>query len=203
MKKYVITIAREFGCGAREIAKKLANELEIPLFDKELVDLVAEDIGVHIDLAYKSDEAVLEKRNRNLLDQFGYGSTTDFYSETALEAQERVILELANRNMPCIIFGRCADYVLREHPNILKTFLYASPIYKIKYIADTYSLDYNEAEKLINRVDKQRHNYYKYVTGHNRGDRIEKDLMLDVSVFGCDGCIKMIKEAKDYLFDND
>lgn len=200
MKKYVVTISREFGCGTREIAIRLASEMGIPLYDKALVDMAAQMVGVNTDIFKNTDEVVVSKNIGNLLKEFSYGSTTFFYSEDAIEAQARVIRDIANKRESCILFGRCADYILREHPDVVNFFLYAPMEYRICHIAEVYELDRREAAKLIKRVDRQRHNYYKYVTGKNRGDRNGKDMLIDVEAFGVEGSVKMMKTAIEYLF---
>ncbi len=198
MKTYVITISREFGCGARDVARGLASELGVPLYDKELVDMAARAAGVHTDVFRDTDEVV--KKESSLFKMFGYGSSTAFYSEKAITAQAQVIRDLANKNESCIMFGRCADYILREHPYVINFFLYAPLEYRIEHIAKAYQLDSRESMKLIKRVDRQRHNYYKYVTGQNRGDRNGKEMLLDVEAFGVEGCVKMMTDAVNYLY---
>ena len=202
MKRYIITISREFGCGAREIARQLASELGIPFYDKDLVDMAARKAGVHVDVFKNTDEVVVKKNSSKLSREFSYGSSTAFYSEQAIEAQASVIRDIANRPESCIMFGRCSDYILREHPNVINFFLYAPMSYRVKHIAENYDLDDRESAKLIKRVDKQRHNYYKYVTGQNRGDRNGKDMLIDVEAFGVEGTVKMMKDAIAYLYNN-
>ena len=194
MKRYIITIRREFGCNAREIGRTLASRLGVPFYDKDLVDLAAEKAGVNREVIKESDEVMNKKQNR-LFDEFGYGSSTTFFSEKAINAQAQVIHEIANRKESCIMFGRCSDYILREYPNVLNFFFYAPMNWKISHIARTYELTVKNAEKMINRIDKQRHNYYKYVTGMNRGDRSGKHVMLDVSVYGVEGSVELLSEA--------
>lgn len=200
MKKYVITISREFGCGAREIARNLASELGVPLYDKDLVDMAARRAGVSVEMFKNTDEVVVKKNASTLLKEFGYGSTFSFYSEAALDAQAYVIRDIANKKGSCIMFGRCADYILREHSNVTNFFLYAPMEYRIQHIADAYDIDHREAGKLIKRVDRQRHNYYKYATGRNRGDRQGKDMFIDVKAFGVEGSVKMMADAIHYLY---
>lgn len=200
MKKYVITISREFGCGAREIARNLASELGVPLYDKDLVDMAARRAGVSVEMFKNTDEVVVKKNASTLLKEYGYGSTFSFYSEAALDAQAYVIRDIANKKGSCIMFGRCADYILREHSNVTNFFLYAPMEYRIQHIADAYDIDHREAEKLIKRVDRQRHNYYKYATGRNRGDRQGKDMLIDVKTFGVEGSVKMMADAIHYLY---
>lgn len=124
----------------------------------------------------------------------------NFYSEDAIKAQARVILDIANRRESCILFGRCADYILREHPNVINFFLYAPMDYRVQHIANGYEIGERESVKLIKRIDRQRHNYYKYVTGRNRGDRNGKQMFIDVETFGVEGSVKMMRTAIEYLY---
>lgn len=195
MKKCIITISREFGCGARQIAKELAHKLMIPFYDHELVEMAARKAGVHVDWMKETDE-VINRKQTKLLNEFAFGSSTEFYSDAAVEAQAAVIREIANKEDICILFGRCADYVLREYPNTINIFLYAPLDDRIEHIYKAYDLpDSRTAEKLIRKVDKQRHNYYKYVTGRNRGDRQGKDVLINVSTYGVEGSVEMMYEA--------
>lgn len=200
MKKIIITISREFGCGAREIARKLASDLGITFYDKDLVDMAAQKAGVHVDVFKNSDEVIMSRSASKLFREFGYGSSTAFYSEQAIAAQTDVIRDVADGSDSAILFGRCSDYILREYPNVINFFLYAPIGYRVRHIADAYELDAKESAKLIKRVDKQRHNYYKYVTGQNRGDRNGKNLMIDVETFGIDGTVEMMKAAIKNLY---
>jgi len=198
-KRYIITISREFGCNAREIGRALASRLGVPFYDKDLIDMAAQKAGVNRDVIKESDEIINSKQNR-LFAEFGYGSTTSFHSEKAIKAQAAVIHELADKKESCIMFGRCTDYILREYPNVLNIFLYAPIEKKIKHIAKTYELSEKNAEKMIKRIDNQRHNYYKYVTGRNRGDRQGKHIMIDVSNFGVTGSVELLYEAIQIRF---
>jgi cytidylate kinase len=197
MKK-VITISREFGCNARGIAQRLANELGFAYYDKDLIDLTAQKIGIAREAVAAQDEIAGNKSK--FLSSFAYGSSTSFYSEKAISAQAEVIREAANKE-DCILFGRCADYILREYPNCLHIFLYAPLEDKIKHISEVYELDVKSAESMIKKVDRQRHNYYKYVTGRNRGDRSGKNLSLDVAAFGEDKSVELLVDAVKMRFD--
>lgn len=200
MKKFILTISREFGCNAREIGRGLAAKLGVPFYDKELVDMAAAKAGINRDLFNGADE-IRDKSEKNLLNSFSYGSSTSFYSEKAVTAQSDVIKELANKGDSCIFFGRCSDYILREYPNVINVFLYASMDARIRHMAEGYELSEKAAEKLIKRIDKQRHNYYKYVTGKNRGDRDLKHIMIDVHEFGTEDVINIIYNTVMLKFD--
>ena len=188
----IVTISREFGCNARGIAQKLANELNFAYYDKDLIDLTAQKIGISREIVAAQDEVIGNKNK--FFSKFVYGSSTTFYSEKAISAQAEVISEAANKE-DCILFGRCADYILREYSNCMHIFLYAPLEAKIKHISEVYEMDTRSAEAMIKKIDRQRHNYYKYVTGHNRGDRATKNLMLDVSMLGEDKSVELLVDA--------
>lgn len=199
LQKYIITISREFGCGAREIARGLASELAIVFHDKDLVDYTVEKAGVHARLINEYDEKI-PKDQKKLWKEFGYGSSDAFYSDDAIDAQTRVIKEIADKEESSILFGRCSNYILKEYANVLHFFLYASYEYRIKHIMGAYHLSEKDAAKMIKRIDKQRSNYYEYVTGKNRNNSDGNNLMIDVNRFGVDGSIKMMKEAVKVIF---
>lgn len=188
----IVTISREFGCNARGIAQRLANEMGFAYYDKNLIDLTAQRIGVAREAVAAQDEMAHNKKK--FFSGFVYGSSTSFYSEKAIEAQASVIRDAAN-SCDCVLFGRCADYILREYPNCLHIFLYAPMEAKIKHISQVYEMDRVTAEAMIKKIDRQRHNYYKYVTGRNRGDRAGKNLSVDVSAFGEDKSVKLLVDA--------
>ncbi len=196
MDKFIITVSREFGCGARDIARGLASELLVPFHDRDLVEMTVKKAGIsQKDASGFFDEDCMPGNQRSLWSVFGYGSSDAFFTDKAIEAQKQCIREIAERPESCIIFGRCADYILREHHNVLRFFLYTPVEKRIAHIAESYGLTEKEAAKMVKRIDKQRHNYYKYVTGHNRGDRIDKSVMIDVSCFGSQGTIELMLQA--------
>ena len=199
MKKYIITISREFGCNAREISRMTATKLNIELHDKDMVDMAADRAGISVD-DFTDGDRIVDKNTKKVFNLFSYGSSTKFYSERAVMAQAEIIRELANQPGSALFFGRCSDYILRSYPNRLNVFLYAPKEFRIKHMAEAYNMTETEAVKLINRIDRQRHNYYKFVTGKNRGDREMKQLMIDVSEFGSEGATDMICHAVGLLF---
>lgn len=189
MKKYIITVSREFGCDAREISRNIAAELGIEFYDKALVDKAAQRAGIAVDHFLDADKIV---NKGNLSKMFGYGSSNRFYSKDAVQAQAEVIRELANKKQSALFFGRCSDYILREYPNVFRVYLYAPLKFRIRHMAEAYGLTEKDAEKLIRNVDNRRADYYKYVTGERRGSSKFNHIMLDVSEFGQKECIELI-----------
>lgn len=202
MKKYIITISREFGCGARPIGQELSKRLGIKFYDKELIDLAAERAGVSPGLFQDTEIDYGEDQVKKLLKEFVYGSTTLFYSDAAINLQAEVIRELAEGES-AIFFGRCSNYLLRERSDVLNFFLYAPLQERIIHISKKYNLTAKNAENLISKVDRQRHNYFKYVTGENRGDRNNNQVMIDVSCFGETKTVELMEDAIAKKFGSD
>lgn len=197
MKRFVITIGREFGCNAREIGRQVAAKLGVKFYDKELVELAARRAGVSSSFYDNNDEHPGVKES--FLTEFGYGVSHSFYSENAINAQAYVIREIANSES-CVMLGRCSDYFLQEFGTTLNAFVYAPLPYRIEHISSAYNLTPKEAEKMISKIDKRRHRYYKFVTGHSRGDRHGRNLMIDVEMFGIEGTVELIYEAAKMKF---
>lgn len=203
MRKYLITISREFGCNGREIARNIASDLGIEILDRDLVDMAAAKAGIHLSNFWDGDKIVNKEGDiDSLYGAFGYGSEYKFYSQEAVTAQAQVIRDLANSSGSKLFFGRCADYILREFPNLLNIYLYAPLDYRIMHMAEAYNLTMKQSEKLVKSVDMRRASYYKYVTGQKRGDIKFKHIMLDTSKFSIDEIKKIIRDIVESKFSN-
>ena len=184
MSKKVITIAREFGSGGRVIAQKLSEHLGIAFYDKNLISIAAKRRG----LPEEKLESVDERRenpwrytfdeNMAMERQFHYEPLNDilFYE------QSEIIREAAKKE-DCVIVGRCANYILREHPQCRSVFIYAPLEARIRTIRARTGLDARGAEQLIKRVDKQRKYYYENYTEQKWGRKEGFDLGIDSSRF--------------------
>lgn len=207
MKHFVVTIGREFGSLGREAGMKLAQELGVEYYDRDLVRKAADELGVY---PYKLKE--LDESRPSVLSQYLFGSSD---IDKLIEAQSQIIRDLAERES-CIIIGRCADYILRDRSDTLNVFVYSPDQIRYKHLLDTYrnkdeykgklnsADDYlafqQEIRELMNAVDHKRHDYYKYVTGINRGERYHKDLILNSGTLGVDGVVAIIKAAVEAKF---
>lgn len=196
----VITIGREFGSGGKYIGERLAEELNLKLYDKELLAKVAEESGMDLETLEEMDE----KQEQS----FWYSFAMSFYAQDSIETQTeipsneklfieqaKIIEDLAEKE-DCIIIGRCSNVILRNKPNVINIFVYSSELdfkvqRKMKYGNFETELD---VIKAIERVDKERENYYNYFTKENWGDRRFYDLMIDTSKVGVEKAITLIKE---------
>ena len=181
MKKFIITISREFGCNAREVARKAAAELGVEFYDKDLVDMAAERAGISRD-SFLDSEEMLDKNADRLLKSFGYGSSTQFYSDKAVKAQVDIIRDLANKRVSAIFFGRCADYVLRNSENCLKVFFSAPLMSRIRRVAQRQNISEGEAKATVQKNEKLRADNYRYYTRRMWGAAGNFDLSLNTDL---------------------
>jgi len=199
MNKRVITIAREFGSGGREIGLKLSEALDIPFYDKNLLKAVAEAGGMHEDFIAENEErsplVAAPLFGRNMLATYYQPS----FSDTIFIEQAKLIKSLAEKG-PCVIVGRCADYILRDDPDVIKVFISASMEFKIsrKHLVAPEKENFSdeEMEKYIKDVSKQRVRYYEHYTGMKKGMAPNFDLCIRTDKVGTDGAVKLIL---DYL----
>lgn len=193
MKNIVITIGREYGSGGHEVGARLAERLDIPFYDEELVDLAAEKSGCCPDFVRKNDEKTpgIFARTSIMPRGTAYGHLTPedelFISQTA------IINELAGKGA-CVIVGRCADYVLRERTNTINIFIYAPLDARVsrKLALGADGKTEKDVKKKIVSTDKQREKYYNFYTGEKWGNSRNYDICIDTSMAGIDGTVDLI-----------
>ena len=175
MKHIVITIGREYGSGGRLIAQRLAEELGVTFYDKQLIAEVAKRTGF-------SEHFVRDAEHQRPTNSFLYdlycAVQTPSVPDQMFIAQAKVIKEAAARES-CVIVGRCADYILREEPYCLKTFVYAPLEQRVLRIAKLRNVDEDKARALIRKTDKTRANYYNYYADGDWGRADRYDLVLN------------------------
>ena len=176
----VITISRQYGSGGRIVAKKLAEALNIPFYDNELITLAAEKTSVGnlffslTSLAPSIDSVGLPLNEKIFL------------------VQSQVIKEVADEG-PCVIVGRCADHVLEENPNCINVFLQADLHDRVERAVTMYDMPEHHAEANVIKTDKRRANYYNYFTGGKWGKAEHYDLILNTSRMDLDKIVEVIK----------
>lgn len=197
-KKTIITISRQFGSGGREVGKKLAEALGIPFYDKELIEMAAKESGIDEELF--EDEEYRTSRGFYLLGAIGFtlGSPITSISEMSLNdrlflVQSETIENIAEKG-PCVIVGRCADYVLQEKYSTINIFIHASMKDRKERAIHSYEVDERNIEASITKIDKRRANYYNYYTDRKWGAAENYDIVLNSSKFGIDGCVDIIKQ---------
>jgi cytidylate kinase len=188
----IITIGRQYGSGGREIGKRLANELNIPFYDKELLSIAAKESGIAQELFESNDE----KPNNSFLYSLvmgNYGTTDLPLNHKIFLAQFDAIRKVAEQG-PCVIVGRCADYALEQNFNCVNVFIHADMKTKKDRVIEFYGVIADKAEEKINKTDKQRAKYYDFYTGKKWGSVDNYDLTLNSADIGIDNCVKIIKQ---------
>lgn len=193
----VITIGRQFGSGGRYVGRLLAERLGIPYYDKELLAEAAKDSGICEEIIEDHDE----KPNRSLLFSMVMGmqmhsDTSSVYMDMPLShkiflAQFDAIRRIASEG-PCVIVGRCGDYVLRDKPNAVHVFVKADMASKVERAVKYYGVDPLKAEDVIRKADKQRASYYNYYATSDWGDVNNYDLCVDTGRLGVEGAVELI-----------
>lgn len=193
MKNRVITICRQFGSGGHEIGKRLAEELEIPFYDKQLVVMAAERTGVIPEKLEEADEKATSPWLYAALDEHGNGLYKGVSANDALfELQSSIIRECAQKS-DCVIVGRCADYVLRdEDVELFNIFICAPASVRCARKQALEHWDEGTAMSAMKKADRQRRNYYNYYTGKNWGNPESYDLMLNSSRLGIAGSVQLL-----------
>ena len=204
MAKFTITIARGFGSGGRTIGRMLAERLNISWYDQDLIRLASEESGINIDLFGKADESkratLFGKYNGSYGEKIISPSSGEFTSDDNLfNFQAKIIKDLHDKES-CVIVGRCADYILRDEPGVLRVFVYASKKKCIETVADLYSLSEKEAERQIDRIDRARSTYYRYYTGQEWDNARNYDLCLNSEILGFDRCVDLIEQYLKVLY---
>ena len=193
----VVTIARQFGSGGREIGKALAKKLGIKFYDKQLISLAAKESGIDPDIAKKLDERASNSLLYSL--SIGAAATLDgFVIEPQLPLNDRLFLvqhdiikKLAAE--PCVIVGRCGDYVLKERTDCVKLFIYAQMEKRIKYAVDVHKVPKDKAPSIITRTDKTRANYYNYYSTKKWGDPENYNLCINSGELGITRSVELIE----------
>lgn len=197
-RKFVIVLGRQFGCGARVIGKKVAAALGIPYYDKELLVKVANSTGVNEDYLAAGDERSPYFSLSGLSVTMGFGASSYLLGDPLLnkdsvyKAQSDVIRSLAESGS-CLIVGRTADYILRDHPRLISIFIHASLDDRINRIIDRGDCENaDEAQEMAIKRNKMRANYYNFYTDRTWGDAATYDLTVNASALGIDETVLLI-----------
>lgn len=191
----IITIGRELGSGGRTIGRKVAETLGIPYYDRELIDETAKHSGLAVEAVEENDQTLTRSFLYDLAmgTSYGYLNTAgvplDVNTQVFL-AQRQTILDFAKE--PCVIVGRCADYILRGSADLLRVFIYADMDARIKRAVEEYGMDPERAKKEIAQSDRRRARHYEEFTEGTWGARDNYDLMINSSHSGIDGAAYVI-----------
>ncbi|MBQ3111155.1 MAG: cytidylate kinase-like family protein [Clostridia bacterium] len=190
MKKFIITIGRQYGSGGRMIGQKIAEDLGVKCYNSELLIEAAKESGLCQEVFEKIDEKPISAFLSFTAGKYDHGEMP--LNHKVFLAQMQTIKKLAERES-CVIVGRCADYVLRERDDVINVFISAPFEDRVKRVIERDDILPGKAEKRVRRIDKERSNYYNFYSTKRWGVADSYDVCLDSSKFGIEGCAKIIE----------
>lgn len=196
-EKYIISIGRQLGSGGREIAAKLAERLNINVYDKKLLQVAAKETGIDAAVFENADEQEANPFMRGLIalkgvmGSYGMGVGSCMDEDSLFEMQSDVMRRLVEKES-CIIIGRCAEYVLRDHPRIHSFFITADMPDRVARIMKHDGVSEAKAKEIAEKGDKKRRAYHDYYANSGWGVAESYDLCINSSRLGVDGCVEVI-----------
>lgn len=200
MKHFVITIGCEYGAKGNAIGKKIGEDLGIPVYDRDTVDAIISEVGIPQDIMDKVEAGVTIAGKGVEGQERGSFSKLSDLTDRAIHVQKQIIRKLAAKES-CVFIGRCADYILKGEENLLCIFIYSPEEVRIKNVMESHNLSENDAKLLISEKDKRYHVRYLAFTGSNRGDRHNRDMLIDSSMLGIDGTAEYIETLAKKVFE--
>lgn len=195
----VVSISRQFGSGGREIGRLLANMCDIPFYDSALISMAAEKSGMSKQVLENLDEKAASRFLYTIpssIPTLGHASTSVYnmpLSDTLFLTQYEIIKQLAEEG-PCVIVGRCSDYILKEHPHHVSIFIHAPEEVRAQRIAGYEDIEIKEALSHISKYDKERRKYHDYYAAGTWGNAAFYDMTLNSAHLGMDGTAGFIKQ---------
>lgn len=199
MQGKIVTISRQCGSGGHSIGSELAKRLDVPFYDKEIIEMAAKESGFQQEFIEETGEHMNSSLLFNIARHVAYAGRGNYEDYQPLQdqlyfTQVKIVKELAVKG-PCVIVGRCADYILRNRNDVLNVFIHADMEYKKNHCLERGQFSGEDAEDMIRRRDKLRADHYRYYTDEKWGASTNYHLCLDSSVFGIEKCVSMIKDA--------
>ncbi|HRU63691.1 MAG TPA: cytidylate kinase-like family protein [Paludibacteraceae bacterium] len=199
-ENFVITIGRQIGSGGHQIGNEIAKYFNIDFYDKELIQAVSKETGLAKEIFDEMDEKkthsifsnFLGLQNSVMMDQF-YLCDNYLSNETLFKIQSEVIRKLADQKS-CVFVGRCADYVLKDHPRIVTIFITADFEDRIKRIMERENLSTEKAKEYLKKMEKKRADYYNYFSNKQWGAAASYQLCINSSALG-------VEKTVDYLIE--
>lgn len=200
-KKIIITIARQYGSGGREIGERVAELLGIPLYDKQLITDAAAKGSLNEEVIRSADESAANSLLYTLaMGSNHYGAAMHFGYKMPLNdklfiLQSEVIKEYAEKGS-CVIIGRCADYVLRDDHDVFRLFIYGDLEHRQERVRERHpEIKPTQVIDVINKTDKRRASYYNFYTGNKWGRYDNYDMAVNSSTLGIEGTAQLICAA--------
>jgi cytidylate kinase len=196
MGKHIITISRSYGSGGRQVAKAISKELGIHYYDKELMTMVSMEHGINMSIVSGADEKHEESRFKKYSgSEIASPSSRKYLSkDNIFNMTAGIIRDIADRDESAVIVGRCAHFVLQNHPDVVRVFIHADEDDLIENAIKYDGCDRDEAIRRIDRINKERAAYHRYYTDHEWNDARCYDLCLNTSKISIEKCVEVIEE---------
>ncbi len=193
MEKFVVTIGRQFGSMGRPIAKKAAEMLDINYFDRDIVEEVAKRMGMPLSVISHKEEEANHRFGRYGKMLFPLGNGTTELQDRIFSVQECVLRDFADQG-PCILVGRCADYIMRDEKNLFRGHIYAPLDARIRNCVENFDMTPEKAKKMCSNVDRARKAYHRHYAGYDPMSPEYTDFMLNSAVLGIEGTAELLVE---------
>ena len=198
MENIVVTIARQYGSGGKTIGEMYAEEMGIPCYGSNLLQMASEESGINETLFRQLDEKLRNSPLLRMTTDVYDGKvippgSKDFVSAKNLFNYQAEVIKRVAKTETCVIVGRAADFVLKDYPNVVSVFVHASEEFNLARAMERNSMTTEEMKKFIATTDKYRSEYYKHYTGREWSDSRNYDLCLNSGKLGFEKCVEEIK----------
>jgi cytidylate kinase len=203
MKNLIITISRQYGSGGRQIGQQLAKELNLPFYDKEIIDLAAKESGLAADFIRGQEQQLTQSLLFSIVTNFtsnagAFNPNMLSLSDQVYLAEAKAIRSLADKGS-CVMVGRCADWVLEKDYDVLRVFVCAPIETRCKRAVEEYGDKAENIQKAVQNIDKQRARYCQHYCDKAWEDADNYDLCLNSGTISLDQCVAIIKGAYEEL----
>ena len=196
----ITTISRQYGSGGHEVGERLAKKLNIPLLDKELIAMAAKQSGLSEEVFERADEKASSSLLYSMvMGNYTFGSRITGINEMPINDKlfilQSDIIKKSAAEGPCVIVGRCGDYILRDYENVFRVFIHANKTARVQRIVSKGLCEEKKAEDFVAKRDKQRANYYNFYSNKRWDDLSNYHLTIDSSQFEIDQIVDLIIAA--------
>lgn len=192
----VITIAREFGSGGHLLAEMLGKELGLQVYDREFIRLAAQKSGMDEKYIIQNEQSIPSFWLKCIFSQnYGKSLERSLSPDDVLFVAESKIIEDLVKQGPCIIVGRCADFILKDNPDTVRVFCYSDYESAYKRCVNEYGIKADVAEAEIKRINRNRIAHYEYYTGEKWGDPHHYNLMINTGSISLPMACELIMEV--------
>lgn len=196
-KNVIITISRQFGSNGKEIARKLAQYLDISYYNKEIMENIAQDMDVCADFFKDQNQdanGLFTIESRGLL---GLKNIAELSVNSQVYELASEFIQGISKREDAVIVGRCADYILKENPNVISVFCYSDIKERIKWSIQEYNVPAKQAQKIVQEKDSQRARFYEFYTNQKWGDAKNYSVMINTSKMSTEETVQMLASLYD------